>query len=72
MWSDRNLFFNKIKFCKPGVIQDFSLIFSFYLLVFLKFSKLSDNLLVLCRNISVEQSVFCSYIFSVSFQLIEK
>ena len=54
MKSDRNLFFTEIDFCKPGVIQGFDLNFNLYLLVFLKGAKLSNNSLILFKNISVE------------------
>ena len=54
MKSDRNLFFTEIDFCKPGVIQGFDLNFNLYLLIFLKGAKLSNNLLILFKNISVE------------------
>ena len=53
MKSDRNLFFTEIDFCKPGVIQGFDLNFNLYL-VFLKGAKLSNNSLILFKNISVE------------------
>ena len=54
MKSDRNLFFTEIDFCKPGVIQGFDLNFNLYLLIFLKGAKLSNNSLILFKNISVE------------------
>ena len=54
MKSDRNLFFTEIDFCKPGVIQGFDLNFNLYLLVFLKGAKLSNNSLILFKNIAVE------------------
>ena len=54
MKSDRKLFFTKIDFCKPGAIKGLDLNFNLCLLVFLKSEKLSNNLLILFKNISVE------------------
>ena len=54
MKSDKTYFFTAIDLCKPGVIQGFNLNFNFYLLVFLKGGKLSNNFLILFKNISVE------------------
>ena len=54
MKSDRNLFFTGIDFFKPGVIEGFDLNFNWYLLIFLKVAKLSNNSLILFKNISVE------------------
>ena len=73
MKSDRNLFLLKLSFvnlvlCKQG----FNLNFNLHLLVFLKGAKLSNNSLILFKNLSVKQSIFCCLIFSVSFQLMEK
>ena len=59
------LFFTEIDFCKPGVIQGFDLNFNLYLLVFLKGAKLSNNSLILFKNISVEQSTFCQELFEI-------
>ena len=54
MNSDR-IFFTEIDFCKPGVIQGFSLNFNLHILAdFLKGAKLTNNSLILFKNISVE------------------
>ena len=72
MKSGKNLFFTEIDLCKPGAIEGFELAFNLDLMIFLKGAKLSNNSLVLFKNISVEKSIFRSSIFSVSFQSIEK
>ena len=54
MKSERNLFFTITDFRTPGVIQGFNLNFNFYLVAFLKGTKLSNNSLILFKNISME------------------
>ena len=54
MKSDKKLFFTVIEFYKPDVIQGFNLNFNLYLFVFLNGAKLSNNSLILFKNMSVE------------------
>ena len=54
MRSGKHLFFTEIDLCKPGVIEGFELNFNLDLMIFLKSAKLSNNQLVLFKNISVE------------------
>ena len=54
LWSQIEILFTENDFCKFGAIQGFDLNIYLCLLIFLKDVKLSNNLLILFKNISVE------------------
>ena len=71
MKSNRNLFSSEIDFCKPGVIQGFDLNFNLYLLIFLKGAKLSNNSLILFKNISVEYFLYFQHFIPINRKIIK-